>query len=420
MRLVQSKFLKKALSLILAFAFVFSCSTSVITVNATSTSTLNSKKEKIKDRIDDAEKKISQLKSEKKKTQELVAALDEKIQLLKDEISVLKSEANDLQKNIDKVQAQINEAEQKIVEIQAEIDRKQAEFDQTFDAYCKRLRAIYISGSASNLEILLTSSDLSSILTRSQMIKSVSEKDSDALQFLMDKMDEIEKGKAELEQTRLKLQEDKKSLVADKKKLTDNINSVSAKKATLDAQVAEANALMKELDSQTAEYQESIEDNEDELAAIEAEIRRAQAQSSMSGSTGNGAHSGALGYPTNSRAISAGYPNYSGGGYHGGIDFRVASGSPVYAAASGTVIISTDLVDSRGNYRSYGRYIVIDHGNGLSTLYAHNSTRLVSVGTHVTKGQLIAKSGSTGNSTGPHCHFEVRINGTRVNPLNYL
>ena len=83
------------------------------------------------------------------------------------------------------------------------------------------------------------------------------------------------------------------------------------------------------------------------------------------------------------------------------------------AAASGTVIVATY------NYAE-GNYIVIDHGNGLSTLYAHNSSLLVGVGDHVNKGQVIARSGSTGNSTGPHCHFEVRLNGNQVNPMNYL
>ena len=86
----------------------------------------------------------------------------------------------------------------------------------------------------------------------------------------------------------------------------------------------------------------------------------------------------------------------------------------MYAAASGTVILVKYL-----NY-SYGRYLIIDHGDGLSTLYAHNSQILVSVGEKVSAGQVVAKSGSTGNSTGPHCHFEVRVNDSQVNPLNYL
>lgn len=99
---------------------------------------------------------------------------------------------------------------------------------------------------------------------------------------------------------------------------------------------------------------------------------------------------------------------------HGGIDFPCPTGTKVCAAADGKVIVAKEL-----NY-SYGHYIIIDHGNGLTTLYAHNSKLLVGVGDTVTKGQAIAYSGSTGNSTGPHCHFEVRVNGVRVNPENYL
>lgn len=121
-----------------------------------------------------------------------------------------------------------------------------------------------------------------------------------------------------------------------------------------------------------------------------------------------------IGYPTKYTNISAGFPNYASGKYHGGIDFPCPTGTPVCAAEKGRVTTAKEL-----NY-SYGHYIIIDHGNGISTLYAHNSKLLVKVGTVVEKGQQIAESGSTGNSTGPHCHFEVRMNGTRVNPLNYL
>ncbi len=413
---------KKAISVILSLAFAFSIVGGTSTSYAASTSSLREKKQKIQSQIDAAQSKINKLAGEKKETQEYISALDTKIQALKDKISTLKSEANSLQSNINKVKNKINDTEDQIDQIQADIDAKQAEFDETFDEYCQRLRAMYVSGHASNLEVLLTSSDISSILTRSEMIKSVSKKDSDTLNALMDKMNEIEKDKAGLEKKRLDLKEDKAKLQKQKDKLDSNIATVNASKTELDKEISEANSMMRKLNSQTAEYQESISDNEDEIAEIEsqiaAEIRKAQSSSvntgSTSGSSGSGAYSGTLGYPTSSRTVSAGYPNYSSGRYHGGVDFPVASGSPVYAAASGTVIIAKNL-----NY-SYGHYLVIDHGNGLSTLYAHNTTLLVGVGTHVTKGQVIAKSGSTGNSTGPHCHFEVRVNGTRVNPFNYL
>lgn len=418
---MQFKF-KKVISVILSFAFTFSILGGPSTSYAASTSALRDKKQKIQNQIDAAQSKINKLAGQKKDTEEYISALDTKIQALKDKISTLKSEANALQNNIDTVKSKITDTANQINKIQAEIDAKQAEFDKTFDEYCQRLRAMYVSGHASNLEVLLTSSDISSILTRSEMIKSVSKKDSDTLNALMDKMNEIEKDKADLEKKRIDLKKDKEKLQTQKSKLDENIKTVNASKTELDKEVSEANAMMRKLNSQTAEYQESISDNEDEIAKIEAqiaaEIRRAQAASvntgSSSGSTGSGAYSGTLGYPTSSRTVSAGYPNYSSGRYHGGVDFPVPSGSSVYAAASGTVIIAKNL-----NY-SYGHYLVIDHGNGLSTLYAHNTTLLVGVGSHVTKGQVIARSGSTGNSTGPHCHFEVRVNGTRVNPFNYL
>lgn len=155
-------------------------------------------------------------------------------------------------------------------------------------------------------------------------------------------------------------------------------------------------------------------DSDEFMKLIDEKRKSSVNTGAISGSTGDGYSNGKLDYPTSYRNISAGYPNYSSGKYHGGIDFPCPTGTKVCAAADGKVIVAKEL-----NY-SYGHYIIIDHGNGLTTLYAHNSKLLVGVGDTVTKGQAIAYSGSTGNSTGPHCHFEVRVNGVRVNPENYL
>lgn len=405
--------IKKLLSIVLSLAFVIG-SLSATSAYATDTSALKSRKQKIQQEIDQAQSNISKLAAEKKETQEYISALDKKIQLLQDKIDALQEDADALQASINKIQANIDATEKKIEQIQAEIDAKQAEFDKTFNEYCQRLRAMYMSGNASNLEVLLTSTDISSILTRSQMIKSVSEQDSNTLKSLMQTMEEIEKDKAALEEKRLELKKNEESLKADKKKLTNSIADIKSSKSELNSQVNEANALMKKLSKQTAEYQESIESDRSKIAKIDAEIAAAYRAASHTGSTGTGAHSGRLGYPTGYHSISAGYPNYSSGRYHGGVDFPCPTGTAVHAAASGTVILVKAL-----NY-SYGHYIIVDHGNGLSTLYAHNSQLLVSSGQHVSAGQTIAKSGSTGNSTGPHCHFEVRVNGTRVNPMSYL
>ena len=419
---MKSNRTSKIFAVILCLCLVFS--TLGATVFAESTADLQAKKTKIQQQIDENDKKIAKLRSQKSETQELVSALDKKVQLKKDKIAALQADADALQAEINTVQANIDKTEAKIEKTQAEIDAKQAEFDKTYDEYCQRLRAMYISGNVSNLEVLITSDDISSILTRSQMIKSVSEQDSAILDGLMKQMSIIEKQKAALEKSRIKLNEDKAKLKKDKATLDADIAEIQAQKAELDKEVAELNATMKRLTNQESEFMEANEANESQMRAVQAKIDAAYAAASrgsgsigtgsMGGSTGNGSHSGRLGYPTAYRSISAGYPNYSSGRYHGGVDFPCPSGSSVYAAESGTVILAMNL-----NY-SYGHYIIIDHGNGLSTLYAHNTTLLVSVGSHVTKGQVIARSGSTGNSTGPHCHFEVRVNGTRVNPLNYL
>lgn len=409
--------------MVLSLAFLISCSGGVSVQGAT-LSELQDQKEEYQSEIDNIQDKLDAINAEKSDTEEYLTALQEKITLLQDKIDALDDEKASLQAEIDAIQDSIEKTEAELEDIQNQIDKKQAEFDENYELYCQRLRAMYVSGSVSNLEVLLTCTDMGSMLTRSQMIKSVSERDSAQLDELMQIMDEIESQKQELEVKRNELNEDKTNLEENKKSLQENIDEINASKSELDAEAAEANELMQKLAAQGSEYMELISTNEDEIAAIEAEeaeIRAAAIAAANSNSGGGsasnastGSGSGELIYPTDSRTISAGYPNYSSGSYHGGIDFPVSTGSNVYAAASGTVILVKYL-----NY-SYGYYVMIDHGDGLSTLYAHNSQLLVSVGDSVSQGQVIAKSGSTGNSTGPHCHFEVRVNGTRVNPLNYL
>ena len=413
MRLVQSKskiWLRRLFCLLCSLVLVLTAGvSSAFVAEAKSRSELESEKSKIQSRINSTQSKLNSLSKQKKDTQEYINTLQEKISLLQDKISNLESDKSALQSEIDATQAKIEKTAADIEETQRQIDQKQKEFDATYAEYCQRLRAMYISGSASTLEVLLTCSDLSSLLTRSEMIKSVSQQDSATLDSLMKKMGEIEAQKQKLEEKRNQLNADKKSLETDKAALQKNINDISSTKADLDSEAAECNAQMRKLSKQTSEYQEAIETDQKQLQQVQNDIRAAIA---AAGSHGSG--NGRLRYPTDSRSISAGYPNYSSGRYHGGIDFPVSTGSNVYAAASGKVILVKYL-----NY-SYGRYLIIDHGDGLSTLYAHNSQILVNVGEKVSAGQVVAKSGSTGNSTGPHCHFEVRVNGSQVNPLNYL
>lgn len=395
----------KIISLLMSLVLVLTSFSLGVTAQAASSS---EERAKIQERLNDSQKKLDSLSAQKKETEEYLVTLRSKITLLQDKIDNLESEKRAIQAEIDAIQTKITNTENEIIAAQKEIDAKQAEFDESYETYCQRLKAMYVSGAASNLEVLLTSTDMSAMLTRSQMIKSVAEKDSAVLDDLMKKMEEIEAKKQELEIKIKELGEDKANLETNKQDLQSRINEINTSKSELDQEAAECNALMKKLDSDSSEIREGMDTDRKRLQQLEEENRRA----AIAASTGSG--SGQLRYPTDSRSISAGYPNYRSGGYHGGIDFSVSTGSNVYAAGSGTVILVKRL-----NY-SYGHYVMIDHGDGLSTLYAHNSALYVEVGQQVSAGQVIAASGSTGNSTGPHCHFEVRVNGTRVNPMNYL
>lgn len=397
--------------LVLSLMLVFS---SAFTAQAKTSS--QSKLDKINQNIKEAQKELDSLDDQVADKKAYSDALMKKIDLLQDKLDALESNRDDLQSEIDAVQKRIDETQAEINKAEKEIEKKEQEFDGVYEEYCQRLRAMYISGNVSMLEVLLESGDISSILTRAEMVKSVSEQDSATLDDLMTKMEEINKEREELANNKIQLGKDKDSLNSRKQELQKSIDEYNSSKAELNAEVEECNAALASLDDKRSEVKETLNVNQEQKRQIEAEINNALSGSGSNkpGSGNYNPGTGQLAYPTSYRQISAGYPNYSNGSYHGGVDWPCPTGTAVHAADSGVVVIAKKLT------YSYGQYILIDHGNGLSTLYAHNSSLVVGVGDKVSKGQIIAYSGESGNATGPHVHFEVRLNGTRVNPMSYL
>ncbi|HJB74110.1 MAG TPA: peptidoglycan DD-metalloendopeptidase family protein [Candidatus Eubacterium faecale] len=375
-----------------------------------------SKLDKINQNIKEAQKELDSLDDQVADKKAYSDALMKKIDLLQDKLDALESNRDDLQSEIDAVQKRIDETQAEINKAEKEIEKKEQEFDGVYEEYCQRLRAMYISGNVSMLEVLLESGDISSILTRAEMVKSVSEQDSATLDDLMTKMEEINKEREELANNKIQLGKDKDSLNSRKQELQKSIDEYNSSKAELNVEVEECNAALASLDDKRSEVKETLNVNQEQKRQIEAEINNALSGSGSNkpGSDNYNPGTGQLAYPTSYRQISAGYPNYSNGSYHGGVDWPCPTGTAVHASDSGVVVIAKKLT------YSYGQYILIDHGNGLSTLYAHNSSLVVGVGDKVSKGQIIAYSGESGNATGPHVHFEVRLNGTRVNPMSYL
>lgn len=407
----DSKGLFRILCLALSAMLVFSTA-----FTAQAKSSTQSKLDKINEDIAEAEKELDSLEDQVADKKAYADTLMKKVDLLQDKLDALESNRDELQAQIDAVQKRIDETQVEIDKAEKEVEAKEQEFDGVYEEYCQRLRAMYISGNVSMLEVLLESGDISSILTRAEMVKSVSEQDSATLDELMTKMEEINKERQELADKKIQLGEDKDSLNSRKQELQASIDDYNASKAELNAEVEECNAALKSLSDKQSEVKETIDTNEEQKRQLEAEINNALSGSGSNkpGSDNYNPGTGQLAYPTSYRTISAGYPNYSNGSYHGGVDWPCPTGTAVHAADSGVVVIAKKLT------YSYGQYILIDHGNGLSTLYAHNSSLVVSVGDKVSKGQIIAYSGESGNATGPHVHFEVRLNGTRVNPMSYL
>lgn len=397
--------------LVFSLMLVFS---SAFTAQAKTSS--QSKLDKINQNIKEAQKELDSLDDQVADKKAYSDALMKKIDLLQDKLDALESNRDDLQNEIDAVQKRIDETQADINRAEKEIEKKEQEFDGVYEEYCQRLRAMYISGNVSMLEVLLESGDISSILTRAEMVKSVSEQDSATLDDLMVKMEEINKEREELANNKIQLGKDKDSLNSRKQELQKSIDEYNSSKAELNAEVEECNAALASLDDKRSEVKETLNVNQEQKRQIEAEINNALSGSGSNkpGSGNYNPGTGQLAYPTSYRQISAGYPNYSNGSYHGGVDWPCPTGTAVHASDSGVVVIAKKLT------YSYGQYILIDHGNGLSTLYAHNSSLVVGVGDKVSKGQIIAYSGESGNATGPHVHFEVRLNGTRVNPMSYL
>lgn len=202
MRSVESKLLK-VFCVIFSVMLVFS---GTFAAEAASKSSLESQKNKIQNEIDASQKKIDALKAEKSKQMEYLSALQAKIELIQDKLDMLEDQRDSLQNEIDAIEAKIEKTEAEIEETQRRIEQKKQEFKEVYDTYCQRLRAMYISGNVSTLEMFLeTGMDMSSMLTRAEMVKQVSESDKRTLDDLMTKMQEIEAERQALAEKRLSL-----------------------------------------------------------------------------------------------------------------------------------------------------------------------------------------------------------------------
>ncbi|MGI5979537.1 MAG: murein hydrolase activator EnvC family protein [Oscillospiraceae bacterium] len=316
------------------------------------------------------------------------------------------------QQEIDNINEQIALYDQLIAEKAEELKKAQAAEDKQREALEKRMRAMEETPSLTYVAILFQSSDFSDLLSKINDISAIMTSDKELEDKYTAARKEVETVKNEYEQTQNAQKQTKVEL--------------DAKKADLEAQIAQANQVIADLESNIEAYKQQYEAEEAREAAIRSQIDKQvaefEAQQKAAAQNGTGTITNGTGQFTwpvpASRTISSSFgyrvhPIFGTTKYHSGIDISASSGSTIVAADSGTVLTATYS-------SSYGNYVVIGHGNGTSTLYAHMSKLGCSAGQTVTKGSTIGYVGSTGWSTGPHCHFEIRINGSLVNPASYF
>jgi murein DD-endopeptidase MepM/ murein hydrolase activator NlpD len=359
-----------------------------------------------------------ELEQERKKNESSLQDTKEQQQKIRSQMSAIQREVEELNDQINNYQAEIDNLADRISETEANIDQMQKELDKTQkeleekEALLeKRLVASYKAGNTSYLDVLLSSESLTTFLSNYYLIEQLAESDTRLINTIKETKQTIEESKLALEESKVQLEEAKKTqeskqavLAVVKREKNEKVAALSVEDQALQARIAEKQA----------------EDSRIR-AAIKAAEEEERRQAELGG--GNKVSPGGYIYPLPAAycTITTGL-YYSNGSYHGAVDFGSGGiyGQPVYAVKAGTVMIATNLTNS------YGTYVMLNHHDGTYTIYGHGirGSICVSQGQQVSQGQKLMSVGSTGNSTGPHLHFEVRVSpggwNNRVSPYNYL
>ena len=316
---------------------------------------------------------------------------------------LLQAQLDAINAEIDSIDAQIAYYDEEIA--QKETERKEAEAREAaqYDLFCQRVRAMEEEGTVSYWSILFNAESFSELLDRLEDVDAVMAYDNQVMNELIATRQELERLQSELETARAEEQAAR--------------DQQEAARAQQQAKVAEAQALLDQINADVEEVNRQLDEESEAAAEIQAEIAQKQRQLEEQRRQNNVTIDSETSYlwplPGYYRLTSLfGYrihPITGKAHSHTGIDIPAPSGTPILACKSGQVVTSA-------YHYSYGNYVVIDHGNGNSTLYAHMSSRAVSEGDMVTQGQTIGYVGTTGSSTGNHLHLEVRDNYTRVDP----
>ena len=357
----------------------------------------------------DNQKKIDETEAQKEQVSQEKSDVQKQVDELNSQISEYESQIGELDYKINDLNTQITDAEN-------QINEKQENYDKQQELLEKRLVATYEAGETSFLDVLLSSESLTDLISNYYLISEIAEADIGLMEKIENEKKEIEEAKTTLENNKKELDSSK----VEKESKSVQLQTAKAEKSQYVSQLSqEEQDLQQEIDELTKDNQQILNDIKEAQEKYKKQLEElankkpstggsSSSGSNSSGSSGGGATSGtsnAGGFirPVNGGTVTCN-GRYSSGKFHGAIDYGVSSGTPVYAAADGVVLTTKSITTS------YGTYVVIQHANGLQTWYAHGTpgSICVSPGQSVTQGQMIMKSGNSGNSSGPHLHFEVR------------
>jgi murein DD-endopeptidase MepM/ murein hydrolase activator NlpD len=381
------------------------------------------RRERIDDRLDSARSELADTRQRRKGTLARLQEIDH-------ERTALQGELDRLTTELDAAEALLADAEQAVHSTQAEIDVNTAELTQTRtdlerqkDQVRARARATFMYGSVNYPEAVLDIDTANELGASLQYMRSLVSADQDQAQQIATLERKYEAAITRLEQLRRAQDEARTRRARERNRIADLVEQRQQVAARLRGQAAEHRAVLAGLEGDERRYGAAIDALEAESDRIESGLadlaaqQRGRAGGSSGGSGGTPASSGSLQWPVNGAVTSGfGYRTHPVLGtrrLHAGVDFGAGTGTPIVAADDGVVV-------SAGWLGGYGNAVIIDHTGGVATLYGHQSRLAVTSGASVSRGQVIGYVGSTGMSTGPHLHFELRINGVPTDPMPRL
>ena len=368
--------------------------------------------------MEDAKKKVSALEEEKKKMEGTLKELEGLKSDAAAYVKRLDADLSSLAAELTQLEGEISQKEEEIAQARVRLQEAKTVEAHQYDTMKLRIKYMYENGETSFMDSIVRSQSISELLNRAEYVSQIAEYDRRMLREYAAAKEAVraeEETLSKEHEALLGMQESTEAKQASVQKL---LSTTKAELAAFQTKIASAQ-------SEIDQYEADIKAQEDEMKKIEAEMKRreeeARKKAAEAGKTYTVSNLGNISFkwpcPSSSRITSRfgdrESPTEGASSNHKGIDIGASTGSAIVAAADGEVVISTYSY-------SAGNYIMIDHGGGVSTVYMHCSQLLVSKGAKVTKGQTIAKVGSTGYSTGPHLHFGIRSGGSYVNPQKYV